>query len=304
MTVVLSAAAVPSGATTQGTVSLNAPQSGSANIALSSSNPAVATVPGTVTIPAGASTATFTVTAVAQGTATITATMSGSSAQSGALTVTARTTALAAISLSASSVVEGNAVMGTATLTAAAPAGGAVVELSSTGPVIMPGSITVGAGATGAIFSISTRPGGGGASATITGSYGGATASAVLSVTKPSVATARFGVTGPTETETCEMSNGGRTLSCTFDGGTSSAPGNIVAYDWSYAIAGTFAQTTTGPVLKNPGVDCSVLPPPPMPPGNPWFNLTITLKIHDDRGNVAQATDSGARLLPNGMCGF
>src|SRR5689334_10284611 len=73
MTVVLSAAAVPAGATTQGTVSLNAPQSGSANIALSSSNPAVATVPGTVTIPAGSSTATFTVTAVAPGTATITA---------------------------------------------------------------------------------------------------------------------------------------------------------------------------------------------------------------------------------------
>jgi hypothetical protein len=47
-----------------------------------------------------------------------------------------------------------------------------------------------------------------------------------------------------------------------------------------------------------------MLPPPPMPPGNPWFTLTITLKIHDDRGNVAQTTDGGARLLPNGMCGF
>jgi hypothetical protein len=41
-----------------------------------------------------------------------------------------------------------------------------------------------------------------------------------------------------------------------------------------------------------------------MPPGNPWFTLVIKLKIHDDRGNVAEATDSGARLLPRGACGF
>src|SRR5207253_272001 len=178
MNVVLGASSVPAGATTQGTVSLNAPQTGSVNIALSSSNPAVATVP--------------------------------------------------------------------------APAGGALVALSSSGPVIMPASVTVSAGETSTRFSISTRPGGGGLSATITASYGGASVSAVLSVTKPSVAIARFGVTGPTETETCEMSNGGRTLNCTFDGNTSSAPGNIVAYDWSYAVAGTFAQTTSGPVLTNP----------------------------------------------------
>ena len=303
MNVVLGASSVPAGATTQGTVSLNAPQAGSVNIALSSSNPAVATVPGTVTIQGGSSSATFTVTAVAPGTATIVATMSGSSVQSAALTVTARA-ALAGISLTASSVVEGDAVTATATLTAAAPAGGALVALSSSGPVIMPASVTLSAGETSTRFSISTRPRGGGLSATITASYGGASVSAVLSVTKPSVAIARFGVTGPTETETCEMSNGGRTLNCTFDGNTSSAPGNIVAYDWSYAVAGTFAQTTSGPVLTNPAVDCSLLPPPPMPPGNPWFTLTIKLKIHDDRGNVAEATDSGARLLPHGACGF
>src|SRR5919198_351361 len=107
MTFVLSAATVPPGLTTQGTVSLNAPPSGSVSIALSSSNAAVATVPG------------------------------------------------------------GSAVTGTATLTAAAPPGGAVVALSSAGPVIMPTSLTVNAGETSATFSISTRLGGGGASATI-----------------------------------------------------------------------------------------------------------------------------------------
>src|SRR5438093_13553594 len=82
MNVVLGASSVPAGATTQGTVSLNAPQTGSVNIALSSSNPALATVPGTVTIQAGSSRATFTVTAVAPGTATILATLTRRSVQS------------------------------------------------------------------------------------------------------------------------------------------------------------------------------------------------------------------------------
>jgi hypothetical protein len=32
--------------------------------------------------------------------------------------------------------------------------------------------------------------------------------------------------------------------------------------------------------------------------------MTVTLKIHDDAGNVAQVTDSGIRLLPQGSCGY
>jgi hypothetical protein len=303
MTVVLATASVAAGATTQGTVSLSAPATATVNIALASSNSAVATVPDTVAIQAGSSSAIFTVTAVSSGTVTITATLNGSRGQSPTLTVTPRT-ALATISLSPSTVVEGSSSSGTVTLTAAAPVGGAVVALSGSDAVIMPSSITVATGATNATFPISTRSGGGAASVTITASYGGGSASAVLSITRSPVAVARFGITGPTETETCEMSNGGRQLSCTFDGRTSSAPGTIIAFDWSYSVAGTFAQTTSGPVLSNPAVDCSLLPPPPLPPGNPWFTLTVTLKIHDDRGNVAETTDRGARLLPHGTCGF
>jgi hypothetical protein len=33
--------------------------------------------------------------------------------------------------------------------------------------------------------------------------------------------------------------------------------------------------------------------------------MTVTLKIHDDLGNVsAEVKDSGVRLLPQGVCGF
>ena len=66
-----------------------------------------------------------------------------------------------------------------------------------------------------------------------------------------------------------------------------------------------FSQTTSGPVLTMPTVNCSFLPPPPLPAGRSWFDLTVTLKVHDSLGNVsAEKVDSGARLLPQGVCGF
>ena len=195
---------------------------------------------------------------------------------------------------------------GTVTLSGPAPTGGAVVSLSGSDAVVtVPASATVPAGSTSATFTIATRAVGGTISATISGSYGGVSMSAVLSVTRPTVATANFGVSGPSETETCTMSDGGNTLNCTFNGTTSTAPGTITAWDWTYTVATTFSQTTSGPVLTMPTVNCSFLPPPPLPAGASWFDLTVTLKIHDSLGNVsAEKVDSGARVLPQGVCGF
>ena len=304
--VALNATNVAAGASAQGTVTLSAPASaGGASASLSSSDTAVATVPPAVTIAAGASSATFSVAAVTAGTTIITASLNGISSQSPMLTVMGTVVALASISLSSSSVAGGGSVTGTATLTGVAPAAGAAVSLSSADPVSVPATVTVPAGSAGATFPITTRTVGDTISSTITGSYGQGQASAVLSVTRPTLATASFGVSGPAETETCTMANNGAALDCTFDGSTSTAPGNIVAWDWSYGVATTFSHTTSGPVLTMPSVDCSLLPSPPLPSGNQWFTLTVTLTIHDDLGNVSsQVIDSGARLLPQGVCGY
>jgi hypothetical protein len=188
---------------------------------------------------------------------------------------------------------------------AAAPAGGALVSLSGGDPVTVPASVTVPAGSTSATFTISTRAVGGTIPATIGGSYGGVSASAMLSVTRPTVATAGFGVTGPTETDTCTLTSDGGTLNCTFDGNTSTAPGTITTWDWSWSVATTFKQTTSGPVLTMPAVNCNLLPPPPLPPGNPWFTMIVKLKISDNLGNVSpEVVNPGVRLLPQGACGF
>jgi len=306
--VVLSVTSVAVGGSEQGTVNLSAAAStNGASISLTSSAPAVATVQTAIMIPAGSSSATFNVAAVATGTATITASLNGSSRQSAMFTVTASPVAVVSIlamRLSALSVVGGNSVTGTVILSAGAPAGGAVVSLAGVDPLTVPPSVTVVAGLLSATFPISTRAVDSTLSGRVTGSYGGTSAFATLSVTHSAVATAIFGVSGPTESDTCTLTNSGNTLNCTFNGSTSTAPGTIIAWDWTYGVAATLAQTTAGPTLTMPAFSCSLLPPPPFPPGNQNFTMIVTLRIHDSLGNVASATNSGVRLLPQGTCGF
>jgi hypothetical protein len=303
--VALSTMSVAVGGSERGTVNLTtAASTNGASISLTSSSPAVATVQTAVAIPAGSLTASFNIVPVATGTATITASLNGSSRQSATFTVTASPVALASIVLSTPSVVGGHSVTGTVNLTANAPAGGAVVTLAGDDPLTVPPTVTVLAGLLSATFPISTRAVGSTITGTVTGSYGGTSAFATIAVTHSAIATAILGVSGPTESDTCTLTNGGNTLNCTFTGSASTAPGTIIAWDWSYRVAGILAQTTTGPTLTMPVFNCNLMPPPPFPPGNPNFTMIVTLTVHDSLGNVASATDNGVRLLPQGTCGF
>ena len=302
--VALSANSVAAGTTVQGTVRLSAVAAAATTIALTSSNPAVATVPASATVAGGVSAVVVTVTGVAAGTATITASLNGATEQSPSLTVTAGVT-LSSIVLTPDAIVGGNRVSGTVTLSAAAPADGAVVVLSTTDPASVTANVVVAAGAITATFGVDTRRVDATVSISVTGAYAGASRSAALSVRPPVVPTASFGVSGETESETCALTNGGSTLDCTFNGSTSSAPGTITAWDWSYTIAKTFTQTTSGPVLTMPAVDCSFVPPPPLPAGISSFTMTVRLTIHVSLGNVsAEAINSGVRVFATGVCGY
>jgi hypothetical protein len=302
--VALSASSGAAGTTVQGTVTLSAAApTGGASVSLSSSNTAMATVPAAVTVAAGSSSAVFTVTTISAGTVTITASMSGNGKSA---TLTIGGAGLVSISLSAATVVGGNSVNGIVTLSSGAPAGGAVVSLSGDAPVTVPATVTVPAGSITATFTVATRAVTATVAATIRGSYAGGSASVVLSVGAPTVATASFGVSGTDTSDTCVVVNGGNNLECSFNGSTSTAPGTITAWDWTYAVgASTLSQTTTGPILTNPSISCGFLPPPPLPSGTSSSPLTVTLRIHDSLGNVsAIKVDSGARVLPVGLCGF
>ncbi|MCY1283239.1 Repeat domain in Vibrio, Colwellia, Bradyrhizobium and Shewanella [compost metagenome] len=95
--------------------------------------------------------------------------------------------ALSAIAVSPTIVVGGNNAQGTATLTSAAPSGGALVTLSSSNPsaATVPASVTVAAGATSASFTVNTASVTASTPVTIGGTFDGTARSATLTVTPP-----------------------------------------------------------------------------------------------------------------------
>ncbi len=150
---------VAGGASSQATVTLTgpAPKNGLV-VALSSSDPA-AQVPASVTVPAGSTSATFTITTsvvTQQVVATVTASANGTSV-TGDLTVNAPN--LERIALTPRTLPGGQTATGTLTLTLPAPAGGAVIALSSDNPAaVVPATATIPAGGTTTTFTVTTRP--------------------------------------------------------------------------------------------------------------------------------------------------
>jgi hypothetical protein len=180
----LSPADVTGGSSSTGTVTLSgAAPTGGAVISLSSSDPSVG-VPATVTISRGTTSTTFTVATspvAAKTTAVITAAFGGVTQTA---TITEEPPALTSVTLNPSSVTGRSSSTGTVTLSGPAPAGGAVVALSSSNSSLaaVPPSVTVPAGFTNATFTVNTRvvicPN----SATITGSLSGVSQTANLVV--------------------------------------------------------------------------------------------------------------------------
>jgi hypothetical protein len=157
-------------------------RTGGVVVALSSSGSA-AVVPPSVTVAAGVSTATFTITttaAPAQAAATITAS-TGVAAQNATLTVIPSGGTLASVVLTPSSITAGATATAAVTLSAPAPAGGAIVSLASSNASVasVPVNVVVPEGALSASFSITAAATG---SANIIGTYG-LTQSAPLTVT-------------------------------------------------------------------------------------------------------------------------
>jgi hypothetical protein len=178
--------AVTGGTASSATASLSAAATpGDRTIALSSSNPAVASVPASVTVVVGATRADFPVLtgAVTIPTmVTITAVHAGET-RSAAVNVLPAIL-LSSLSLNPTSVAAGSTSTGAVTLGVPAPPGGVLVTLSSNNTAVatVPASVTVAAGATSANFSVSTLACTSG-SATLSGAYSGASRSAGLTVT-------------------------------------------------------------------------------------------------------------------------
>ena len=183
----LNPVSVLGGSSSSGTITLSgaAPSQG-VNVILNSNQSGVI-VPPNVTVPAGASSATFTATTqVVTGQLSAIISASYSSAQFTA-TLTVNPYRISSLSISPTSVTGGTSAIGTITLNAPAPASGITVSLSSNSASVgVPGTVNMAAGATTATFNIATQQVSAASSASITASYASSSLTASLSLTPDS----------------------------------------------------------------------------------------------------------------------
>lgn len=256
-TLTVSPTSVLGGNSATGTVGLSAaaPAGGMA-VYLTSSLTSAATVPATVTVPAGATSATFTISTLSvtsSKSVTISA-AAGGVVKSAALNVTS---VLQSVTLSPTSVAGGLSSTGKVTLAVAAPAGGAVVNLSSNNAAaVPPASVTVAAGATSATFTIATSPVTSNVTATITASYSGAKATAKLTVKAPVVSKLVLNPTsltgGASSTATVTLTGpapaGGKVVTLSSNNASATVPSSITIP--AGVTSATFAVTTTTVTAK------------------------------------------------------
>jgi YD repeat-containing protein len=170
------------GATGQLTVTLNAAQLTNMDVGLSTNNAGVLQVPPTVTVPAGQTQAVFTITGLAIGDATVTATL-GTSGKSALVHV--QPPPATVVSLLPNPLPLQQGATGTLTLTInAAQLADTIITLSNSAPTIAqtPSSETVPAGQTSTSIAINgLQPG----TATISATLNGTTVSSTVQVTAP-----------------------------------------------------------------------------------------------------------------------
>ncbi len=255
----LSTPSVTGGMGVTGTVTLSGPApAGNAVVSVTSSN-AAASVPPSVTVNAGATSANFTIGTAAvssQQSAVITAGYNGS-AQA---TVTVNPAAILSVSLSPGTVTGGASVSGTVTLNGPAPVGNAVVALTSTNTAApVPVNVTVNAGSTTANFTINTTTVTSSQSATVTATFNG-TAQASLTVNPAaaqvavsSVLLSAPAVTGGTSVTGTVTLNGAAPSGNALVGLTSSNGSAAVPASVTVAAGATSADFTinTSPVASS-----------------------------------------------------
>ena len=186
----ISPLSVTGGSSATGTVTLTAPATGSGiTVSLSSDDSTIASVPPSVTVASGDTTASFTITTspVSTSQSTIIRATHGTASRAFTLSVTPEATgpAVTSVTLSESTVVGGTPVTGTVRLGSTAPPGGTTVLLSSdnTAVATVPATVTVPAGAVTTTFTVETHPTTNSQSALLVAEAGGGRVGAVLTVT-------------------------------------------------------------------------------------------------------------------------
>ena len=158
-TVTVSPTTLVAGLSATGTITLSGPAPAGGQLVSLSTNNVSATVPATVNVPQGSTSATFSITTVAvpaEVTVTITA---SANLRSSSATLLLKRTAIDAVNTQKTSVPGGESVSASVSLTGNAGVGGLKVDLSVNDPsAAVPVSVTIPSGQLFAAFSVSTFP--------------------------------------------------------------------------------------------------------------------------------------------------
>jgi len=267
---------LPNGGTTTGTVTLSGPAPLGGSVVELSSNSSFIIVPGSVTVPAGATSATFEITTngfVLSSTAVVITATLGNNTVQGNLTETTGV-AVKSISLNPSKVTGGNSTVATVTLTTAAPAGGnqVLVEFCANcnpadpnPPVQLPVTVTVPAGKTSVSFSIGTlctstsevvpifaESGGVSVSSNLTVNPGSSCVPNIAEVDLVSTVTGGNSLTG-TVVLTANAPSGGAVVSLSSNSASASVPSSVTVAagktSASFTVTTTSVTTTTTAVI-------------------------------------------------------
>lgn len=210
----LNPASLTGGTSSSATITLSGPApSGGAVVTLTSSNTAAATVPASVTVAANSTIATFSVnTSPVSSSVSLTISAAyNNTNQTAALTVIPPVPT--SLDVIPTSVLGGNALTATVTLSGPAPTGGALLTLNSSNTAVatVPASVTVTANAGTATFGVNTSPVSNNTAVTISATYNGATQTATLTVVPPtlnSLTVSPVTVTGGTSSTATVTLNG------------------------------------------------------------------------------------------------
>lgn len=177
------------GVTSGAVITLASAASGNQTWNLTSSNPSAASVPGTVVVNNGASSANFTITTSP---VTVNTNVSINARYNGFITqktITLVASVISSVVVSPNVVIGGVPTNGTVNLTGGAPSGGKSVSLSSNKPAVasVPASVTVPAGASSAGFAITTFAVNANQGVVVTATTGATTKTAFFAVNAPSL---------------------------------------------------------------------------------------------------------------------
>ena len=308
-----------SGETTLVAVQLTAAVgAGGATINLSSSNPGAMPVPATITMPANTAWMQFQVQAgqvTAATPVTLTATLNSASASA---QFTLQPPSLKSLTISPATISGGAQPQGIVMLNGQAPAGGALVSLSSNSPFVSPpASVTVDPGSFSASFPIPTSSVTANTTATVTASYNGTASQAQVTLTSqqppssltlsPTSTTGTGGsfatvtIASPSSTdEVLQVASSNPSIASVPNGVT--IPAGSTTGGFNITTSSVSAQTVVTISVSGGGVtktaSLTINPDAPVPPATPTApallspasNAKVAQPINFDWSDVSGAT--------------